>query len=216
MSRIDAQAKLFQITQTTGMLYSTAVHSTCGTIVKQPSPAIATTGCRAPQACAERTAAPKPCRRSPRVEHLLRRRAFQYCSTNCDDADVAGDSTLAVVGSTAWQSATMRSGGSRVAWDVEVRLVKASHSSHQPLISACQAFSAPPRAAYGARVREQLAQKVRASAMMADRGIVSTELFRVDIDVNELACGKFTNSPAATTKPNGHRSARRPRSRRRA
>ena len=38
------QPKLFQITHTTGMSYSTAVHSTCGTMEKQPSPAIATQG----------------------------------------------------------------------------------------------------------------------------------------------------------------------------
>src|SRR5215475_12919679 len=44
MSQIDTHPKLFQITQTTGMSYSTAVHSTCGTMVKQPSPAFATTG----------------------------------------------------------------------------------------------------------------------------------------------------------------------------
>src|SRR5215475_12919678 len=58
ISRIDDQAKLFQITQTTGMSYSTAVHSTCGTMVKQPSPAIATTGRSGAASLAPRAPAP--------------------------------------------------------------------------------------------------------------------------------------------------------------
>ena len=43
-SRIAAQAKLFHTTQTAGMSYSTAVQSTCGTMVKPPSPQIDTQG----------------------------------------------------------------------------------------------------------------------------------------------------------------------------
>ena len=42
MSRIAAQEKLFHTTHTAAMLYSTAVHSTCGTMVKPPSPQIDT------------------------------------------------------------------------------------------------------------------------------------------------------------------------------
>src|ERR1700743_1525589 len=66
MSRIETQPKLFQITQTTGMLYSTAVQSTCGTIVKQPSPVTATTGrSGAARFAPSAPAAPKPLPEKP-------------------------------------------------------------------------------------------------------------------------------------------------------
>jgi hypothetical protein len=44
MSRMPPYAKLFQITQTAGMSYSTAVQSTSGRIMKPPSPQTVTQG----------------------------------------------------------------------------------------------------------------------------------------------------------------------------
>ena len=81
MSRIDAQAKLFQITHTTGISYSTAVHSTCGTMVKQPSPAIATTGRSGAASFAPSApAVPKPMPEKPQEFSIAcGRRAFQNC-----------------------------------------------------------------------------------------------------------------------------------------
>src|SRR2546423_13942466 len=78
MSRIDTQPKLFQITHTTGMLYSTAVHSTCGTIEKQPSPAIATHGRSGAASLAQSApAAPQPMAEKPdEVSLVCGRRAF--------------------------------------------------------------------------------------------------------------------------------------------
>src|SRR5438270_12477279 len=79
MSRIEAQEKLFQITHTTGMSYSTAVHSTCGTIVKQPSPAIATTGRSGAASLAPSApAVPKPMPEKPHeLSIVCGRRAHQ-------------------------------------------------------------------------------------------------------------------------------------------
>ena len=81
MSRIETQPKLFQITQTTAILYSTAVHSTCGTMVKQPSPAIAMAGRSGAASLAPSTpAAPKPMPEKPQELSIVRgRRAFQNC-----------------------------------------------------------------------------------------------------------------------------------------
>src|SRR5271154_5564331 len=81
MSRIDTQPQLFQITQTTAMLYSTAVQSTCGTMVKQPSPAIAITGRSGAASLAPSApAAPKPMPEKPQeLSMVCGFRAFQNC-----------------------------------------------------------------------------------------------------------------------------------------
>src|ERR1700752_4802696 len=81
MSRIDTQPKLFQITQTTGISYSTAVQSTCGTMVKQPSPVTATTGRSGAASFAPSApAAPKPIPEKPQELSIdCGRRAFQNC-----------------------------------------------------------------------------------------------------------------------------------------
>ena len=81
ISRIEAQEKLFQITHTTGMSYSTAVHSTCGTMEKQPSPVIATTGRSGAASLAPRApAAPNPMPEKPQeLSIVCGRRAFQNC-----------------------------------------------------------------------------------------------------------------------------------------
>src|SRR3974377_1857923 len=81
MSRIDAQAKLFQITQTTGISYSTAVHSQRGLMVKQPSPVTATTGRSGAASLAPSApAAPKPIPEKPQeLSTVCGRRAFQNC-----------------------------------------------------------------------------------------------------------------------------------------
>src|SRR4030095_4759116 len=146
MSRIDAQAKLFQITQTTGMLYSTAVHKTCGTMEKQPSPAIATQGRSGAASLAPRTpAAPKPMPEKPHeLSMVCGRRAFQNCMyqlwlTPTSQARMASD------GSTAWQSATTRSGRIGEAWIAKLGAVNFSHAAFHVSISACQAPSASPR-----------------------------------------------------------------------
>src|SRR5215467_8612409 len=81
MSRIETQPKLFQITHTTGILYSTAVQSTCGTMVKQPSPLTATTGRSGAASLAPSApAAPNPIPEKPQELSMdCGRRAFQNC-----------------------------------------------------------------------------------------------------------------------------------------
>src|ERR1700758_1709650 len=81
MSRIDAKAKLFQTTHTTGIAYSTAVHRTCGTMVKQPSPVTATTGRSGAASFAPSApAAPNPMPEKPQELSIdCGRRAFQNC-----------------------------------------------------------------------------------------------------------------------------------------
>ena len=81
MSRIETQPKLFQTTQTTGIWYSTAVHSTCGTMVKLPSPTMETHGLSGAASLAPRTpAAPKPMPEKPQEFSMVcGRRAFQNC-----------------------------------------------------------------------------------------------------------------------------------------
>src|SRR6202046_354164 len=81
ISRIETQPKLFQITQTTGMLYSTAVHNTCGTMVKQPSPVTATPGRSGAASFAPSAPeAPKPMPEKPQELSMhCGCRAFQNC-----------------------------------------------------------------------------------------------------------------------------------------
>src|SRR5205085_7091825 len=137
----ETQPKLFQITHTTGMSYSTAVHRTCGTMEKQPSPAIATQGRSGAASLAPSTpAAPKPMPEKPHeLSIVCGRRAFQNCMyqlwlTPTSQARIASS------GSTSWQSSTTRSGRIGVAWIEKFGLVNASHSCHQLLMSACHAF----------------------------------------------------------------------------
>src|SRR6266550_8621333 len=117
MSRIEAQEKLFQTSQTTGMSYSTAVHSTCGTIEKQPSPAIATHGRSGAASLAPSTpAAPKPMPEKPHeLSMVWGQRAFQNCMYQLWLTPTS-QARMALSGSTAWQSATTRSGRMGVAW----------------------------------------------------------------------------------------------------
>ena len=61
MSRIAAQAKLFQTIHTHGRSYSTAVQTTYGVIVKPPSPQTETQGRSGAASCAPSTPhTPKP------------------------------------------------------------------------------------------------------------------------------------------------------------
>src|ERR1700747_2558606 len=111
MARIDAQAKLFQITQTAGMSYSTAVHSTCGTMVKQPSPVTATTGrSGAANFAPSAPDAPKPMPEKPQELSMhCDCRAFQNCMYQLWLTPTS-QQMMPLSGSTAWQSATTRSG----------------------------------------------------------------------------------------------------------
>jgi hypothetical protein len=163
---------LFQITHTTGMSYSTAVHSTCGTMVKQPSPAIATQGRSGAASLAPSTpAAPKPMPENPQeLSMVWGRRAFQNCMyqlwlTPTSQARIASS------GSTAWQSATTRSGRIGVAWMSKLGRVNSSQAALHFLMSACQAFSPSPRLP-GRRSSSASSclRKVRASARMGRSG----------------------------------------------
>src|SRR6202161_1837692 len=117
MSRIETQPKLFQITQTTGMSYSTAVQRTCGTMVKQPSPVTATTGRSGAASLAPSApAGPTPMQAKP---HELSMhcgfRAFQNCMYQLWLTPTS-QQMIASGGSTAWQSASTRSGRIGEGW----------------------------------------------------------------------------------------------------
>src|SRR5512135_2163385 len=111
MSRIETQPKLFQITHTTGILYSTAVQSTCGTMVKQPSPVTATTGRSGAASLAPSAPeAPKPMPEKPHEFIMVcGRRAFQNCMYQLWLTPTS-QQRIASGGSTSWQSCTTRSG----------------------------------------------------------------------------------------------------------
>src|SRR5690349_21401143 len=111
MSRIETQPKLFQITQTTGMSYSTAVQSTCGTMVKQPSPVTATTGRSGAASFAPSApAAPNPTPEKPQELSIAGGRAdFQNCMYQLWLTPTT-QQMMPSGGMTAWQSATTRSG----------------------------------------------------------------------------------------------------------
>src|ERR1700684_4361488 len=113
MSRMETQPKLFQTTQTTGMLYSTAVQSTCGTMVKQPSPVIATTGRSGAASLAPSApAAPKPMPEKPQELSMhCGLRAFQNCMYQLWLTPTS-QQMMASGGSTAWQYDTTGSGRS--------------------------------------------------------------------------------------------------------
>src|SRR5271155_4812384 len=111
MSRMETQPKLFQTTQTTGMLYSTAVQSTCGTMVKQPSPVTATTGrSGAANLAPSAPDAPKPMPEKPQELSIVWGcRAFQNCMYQLWLTPTS-QQMMPSGGNTAWQSATTRSG----------------------------------------------------------------------------------------------------------
>ena len=78
---------------------------------------------------------------------------------------------MASSGSTAWQSATIRSGRMGEAWMSKFGRVNSSQAAFHLAMSACQAFSASPR--LGARRSTSVSiwrRKVRASARMATSG----------------------------------------------
>src|ERR1700692_4950730 len=130
MSRIETQPKLFQITQTTGMLYSTAVHSTCGTMVKQPSPVTDTTGLSGAASLAPSAPeAPKPMPEKPQELSIdCGFRAFQNCMYQVWLTPTS-QHMMASSGSTAWQSATTRSGRIGLACISKFGRMNFSHSS---------------------------------------------------------------------------------------
>src|SRR5262249_7204490 len=111
MSRMETQPKLFQITQTTGMLYSTAVQSTCGTMVKQPSPVTATTARSGAASFAPSApAAPNPMPEKPQELSMdCGRRAFQNCMYQLWLTPTS-QQMMPSGGITAGQSETTRSG----------------------------------------------------------------------------------------------------------
>src|SRR6202050_795963 len=111
MSRMETQPKLFQTTQTTGILYSTAVQRTWGTMVKQPSPVTATTGGSGAASLAPSApAAPKPMPENPQELSMhCGLRAFQNCMYQLWLTPTS-QQMMPSVGNTAWQSATTRSG----------------------------------------------------------------------------------------------------------
>ena len=111
MSRIETQPKLFQITHTTGMLYSTAVQRTCGTMVKQPSPVTATTGRSGAASLAPSApAAPKPMPEKPQELSICWGCfGFQNCMYQLWLTPTS-QQRMASGGITAAQSATTRSG----------------------------------------------------------------------------------------------------------
>src|SRR6202012_5601358 len=113
MSRIETQPKLFQTTQITGMLYSPGVQSTCGTMVKQPSPVTATTGRSGAASFAPSAPeAPKPMPENPHeLSMVCGLRAFQNCMYQLWLTPTS-QQMMPSGGSTAWQSAKTPSGRS--------------------------------------------------------------------------------------------------------
>jgi hypothetical protein len=148
------------------------VHSTCGTIEKQPSPAMATHGLSGAASLAPSTpAAPKPMPEKPHeLSMVCGRRAFQNCMYQLWLTPTS-QARMALSASTAWQSATTRSGRIGVAWMSKLGAVNFSHAALHVSICACQASSALPR--LGDRRSSSASiwrRKVRASARMARSG----------------------------------------------
>src|SRR6185437_7588737 len=166
MSRIETQPKLFQITQTTGMLYSTAVHSTCGTMVKQPSPVTATTGRSGAASLAPSApAAPKPMpEKTQQFSMFCGCRGFQNCMYQLWLTPTS-QHRMASGGSTAAQSATIRSGLIGEALISKFGRTKSSHLDCHVRTSAIQAFVA---SRFGLRLSisaSNCLRNVRASAI---------------------------------------------------
>ena len=139
------------------------------------------------------------------------RRAFQNCMYQLWLTPTS-QARMASSGSTAWQSATMRSGRIGEACTSKFGCVNFVPLRLPASMSACQAFSASPGlGAAPLDLGQQLAQEGARVGQNADVGrIIAAELGRVDVDVDQLgAAGNSTNSPAATTRPSGRRSARR-------
>src|SRR6185503_6619279 len=118
-------------------------HSTCGTIVKQPSPVTATHGLSGAASLAPSTpAAPKPMPEKPHeLSMVCGRRAFQNCMYQLWLTPTS-QHKMASGGSTAWQSATIRSGRIGDAYVSKFGRVKSSHADCHLLMSAIQAFVA--------------------------------------------------------------------------
>ena len=165
MSRIAPQAKLFHTTQIAGMSYSTAVHSTCGTIVKPPSPQIETHGRSGAASLAPRIAARAEAhaREAPGVEHRLRpARLPELHEPVVVDAGVERDDRIvrqhrAAVGDDALR-ADRRSRAARSS-----DATKASHSLRHSAICACQARLArralrAPRSQLGQQLPQERAR----------------------------------------------------------
>src|ERR1700683_1514763 len=137
MSQMETQPKLFQITQTTGILYSTAVQRTCGTMVKQPSPVTATTGRSGAASLAPSAPeAPKPMPEKPQELSMhCGLRAFQNCMYQLWLTPTS-QQMMASGGSTAWQSATTRSGRSGVVCISKFGATNFCHSARHLATSA--------------------------------------------------------------------------------
>src|SRR5262249_22270466 len=108
---METQPKLFQITQTTGMSYSTAVQSTCGTIVKHPSPGPASPG-RAGAASLPPSApaTPDPIPENPHeLSHGCGRPPRQNCLFQLWPTPTS-QQIIPFRGVTDWESATTRPG----------------------------------------------------------------------------------------------------------
>ena len=214
MSRIETQPKLFQITHTTGMLYSTAVHSTCGTMVKQPSPAIATHGLvgRGQLGAEHAGGAEAHAREAPRVEHRLRpARLPELHVPVVIDADVAGEDGIVRQHRLAIGDDAL--GPDRRGVDVEIRPGEVV-PSRLPFLDVGVPCASARRPRLGERRSSSASswrRKVRASARMADVGrIVAAELVCRRRRRGSACCaGSSRSSPEARTTPSGRRSARR-------
>ena len=189
MSRIDTQAKLFQITHTTGMSYSTAVHSTCGTMVKQPSPAIAT---HRPvgrgELGAERAGgAEAHAGEAPGVEHRLRTaRLPELHVPVVIDADVAAEDRVVRQHRLAVRDHPL--GPDRRGVDLEIRPGEGFPFALPALdlgMPGLQRTSA--RGLRSFQLGQKLAQEGARVGENADvRRIVAAKLRRIDIDMDEL------------------------------
>jgi hypothetical protein len=133
---MSLQEKLFHTTQIAGMLYSTAVHRTCGTMVKPPSPQIDTQARSGAASLAPRMpAAPNPMPENPQVLSMVCGwRASQNCMNQLWCTPESSE-MMASSGSTARQLATTRSGRSGEVWIWKLGAVKSCHSRRQPAIS---------------------------------------------------------------------------------
>ena len=116
-------------------------------------------------------AAPKPMPEKPHeLSIVCGRRAFQNCMYQLWLTPTS-QARMASSGSTAWQSATTRSGRIGDAWMSKFGRVNCSHAAFHCSISACQAFRASPRPGERRSSSASICRrKVRASARMGRSG----------------------------------------------
>ena len=167
MSRIAAQAKLFHTSHTAGMSYSTAVASTCGVMVKPPSPQIDRQGRSGAASLAPRMPlTPKPIAEKPQVLSIdCGRRASQNCMNQLWCTPLSSE-MMASSGRALRTSFTTRSGRSGEPLMSKFGAVKACHSRFQPSIICCHAAKRLPLAPRLAASCASWPRNTLASAMM--------------------------------------------------